>query len=646
MRVVPVPFLARVSLYVLIVTCSVLFVFLLGSFWSLSADFAHHYALVSRLADFGFGAVGSDRSLGEMNFYPNYAHALSAVLGRAFDSPFLGMHVIALAAFFATWGAIAILLRDVSLGVPPAAKMAVLAVLLLVFWLAKLEWHGREIVGNYFFSQLVGQALVVGFLVVWARCRSQNVGLVVGYVLAALVSVLAVGFHLLPAMILAGTLVLVVTIDVISDSLRGRFAVIGATCLILALALAIFLHPAFQSMRRIAENDGVLELNYLTSAGAVAVLALFLLCFCGFVVRQALVVRRDERGPFDLDVVVLYVASAAILTLLQYVALKFGAGSAYAVKKYAFSLYTGLLVVVYIHVVSSLERTSGFKALSIWSGVDRIAYAIFPGLVVSVVCLTTFPIAGGMSAPVFVELDRSIRHFRSSSSALPAGQYDVAMGVSTYGSVVDYALSVGALRMPRGRDSLDVLRGVRPAEPGMVRSLVTLGTGLARPAASCNVQRLPGGLVAAEASCVFARETLCTTTNDFSDSGAISAASLTGFGAGEQYGRWSLGAGASFVCAIPAEMKGKIRDVQVSIITGFSANGEGQRGYLSLNGSPEKEVVVAAREVVVSLGPVPDGDVVSLHFRQPGAVSPKSVGVSEDDRVLGFMVRKVELVLK
>ena len=80
------------------------------TFWSLSVDLAHHYALVVRLTETWLLQVATDPSLGEMNTYPRLAHQFAAVLARLVGSPLLGLHLTALLAIFVCLASLAAML--------------------------------------------------------------------------------------------------------------------------------------------------------------------------------------------------------------------------------------------------------------------------------------------------------------------------------------------------------------------------------------------------------------------------------------------------------------------------------------------------------------------------------------------------------
>src|SRR5438132_644254 len=100
-----------VKLGVLLATMFVLLCYAVDHIWATSSDFAHHYALVARLAQqWTLPAGGFDPSLGEMNIYPRSSHALAAMLGTLLHSSFLGMHLVTLLSMMGVWAALGALM--------------------------------------------------------------------------------------------------------------------------------------------------------------------------------------------------------------------------------------------------------------------------------------------------------------------------------------------------------------------------------------------------------------------------------------------------------------------------------------------------------------------------------------------------------
>lgn len=77
--------------------------FRLNQITSMSADLAHHGALVERLP-YRWGASSPDSSLCELNFYQRGSHWLAVLMATLVNSPLIGMHAAALLSTVLAWG--------------------------------------------------------------------------------------------------------------------------------------------------------------------------------------------------------------------------------------------------------------------------------------------------------------------------------------------------------------------------------------------------------------------------------------------------------------------------------------------------------------------------------------------------------------
>ena len=128
--------------------------------WSASVDVAFHYTLAARLADFWTVPATLDHSLDPFIFYPRLSHTLAALVGTLFNSPLIGIQVVALVSLVILWSAIVYLLWSLPGYCAVIASTVFIACLFLNRTLIHAELFGNEIIVNFFFPQLVAQALV------------------------------------------------------------------------------------------------------------------------------------------------------------------------------------------------------------------------------------------------------------------------------------------------------------------------------------------------------------------------------------------------------------------------------------------------------------------------------------------------------
>lgn len=246
-------------------TTGILTWFLSSHTKSAAIDLAHNYALTHRIRQQGIFFSGSDPSLGEMNVYPRGAHLLSSAAGDWVGSTFFGVHLVALVAVGIIFGVIAIALSALP------KKLAVnVAIILLIFLVAnsfgpQFELHGSEIVGTFFFSQLLGFSLLsVGLLV--AGYVEKYVSDKWAVLVLSFFAVSVATIHLLPALIGLGVAWLLSAISALTkvrvSSVReraGYFLLLSIGPLM--ASIAVLLLPSTRAMRQIAEHDGGLTLN-------------------------------------------------------------------------------------------------------------------------------------------------------------------------------------------------------------------------------------------------------------------------------------------------------------------------------------------------------------------------------------------------
>ncbi len=182
--------------------------YFLDSMWTTSIDLPHHYALVARLAEHFTLPKAWDASLGTMNIYPHGSHFLAAILGMLTGSNLLGMHVLSLLALLIVWGGLVWLFMHLPNPNRWWALGLLAAILLLNRRVLLLPLHGDEIIGNYFFAQLVAQAgMVIALLLAFFFDYHERVKWRRNLMLTVLLWVLCF-VHLLPVLELLGLFIL------------------------------------------------------------------------------------------------------------------------------------------------------------------------------------------------------------------------------------------------------------------------------------------------------------------------------------------------------------------------------------------------------------------------------------------------------
>jgi hypothetical protein len=499
------------SAVVLIGVCGLLVTHFIDSLWTTSIDVALHYALVSRLSEHWQLPTNDDPSLEEMNIYPRYSHRLAAISDKLIGSPLGGMQFITMLSLSALWSAFAIMFLALPRRMRWMALGALSALLLANRFLIHLELFGGEILGNYFYPQLVAQALAIAAIacVLWMDKAGMNP--IIGYlILGASVPVIQ-QFHLLPALEVLATLALLMLYNLLDVRNEHRWPVFGIGLLaIVASAALTVLSPVFKSMLSISETHGVLQLNYTPNLIALAI-------ECGIVIvfSTLLLWQWKRLGPADarnnalvLKYIGLLGLAVSALCLLQIFIVQFGYGSEYASKKYAFGLNTVLVLDLLLLPILLLAR---IRALLLTSpgeplrGPAILFQPLFPGLFVfmAVFAILPSPSTKVIALSNVVSVERFVRDH--GGSARISSKYDYAIGLFPGRRNFDYLITIGALKTPRVDNADDILSGYPPSKPRRIGRIFTRVGSKPWDVPDCRQYVSPDGLAILDGQCVLTR---------------------------------------------------------------------------------------------------------------------------------------------
>lgn len=415
--------------------------------------------------------------MAEMHVYPKLSHRLAALASMLGRSELNGLTFVGCLAAAALWLCLFDQARRVSLAV--LVSSAVLAVANVFLTRATL---GGEIVGNFFFPQLVGEAVCVLLLVAGASLLSRSR---LNFIIFATLAVLFCGcFHLVPTLKLAGAFMALLGVVWLRDLLQQkRIDALGLAGLV-AIPAAILLSPFFWRMRWMAANNGSVNFGTDISLIGLAVAALVLLALSAFVLLD------DVRKPADAaDQVETYEAhearealavprratvllaalgaATAAAMLAQYaMLLLFQDGSVYAVLKHGFGVFTLLafLIPLCLLMVLGDKVPAGLRMASpMGPALAFVAQAVL------LLCLFLRP--SQLDVPATNALLRDVREVR-----LTRGLKDEAVLFSAekIPPVVNYMATIAMLQSPHGGNVLALLKDSRPNRPGDVPYVVSL----------------------------------------------------------------------------------------------------------------------------------------------------------------------------
>ena len=634
-------------------TAALLLLVMSNQIWSGSVDFAHHYTLVERLLEPGGVSTTPDPTLREMQVYPRLGHLIATVVAVPFDSAIVGMALTATASLIAIWIAIASILSGFRPTLRSRVLLATACSIAIGGGALKLQIFGTEIVGNYFFSQLLGQAALLIAMATALRLeqRSAPRWLLHGFLAVSIVAIESI--HLLPAIEGLGLIGVLLLSDVVDSwrnaEARRAFArpLLAAGLVWIVTAIAVVAHPTFAVMRSISENNGDLQLPLLHTLTALLALALVVL---GFSITLILRYSKTAAGIRDAALPLKYIGalgvSCSVLLVLQWLALHGGQGSEYACKKYVFALTSIFLVelpLLFIATPGGLNAMSGSQQ----ERTGRLIHSVTAVAFIIVAVLSATPRHSDLSV-------RSLRNIEHQTKAIEAFRVArdikgtaIAVHLPSSMPMLDYMFSIATLKAPRDELTYDLLRGKAPQELDRTSMIVTARDDRRYDVPQCRFPAETHNLVAIDARCfqtALGEKSRCRDAFDFTSAGTIEPALLSGFSAPETEGTWTDATNASFKCAMPPPGAFRPRFVDVTA-SAFVPTGHAQRFTLSLGDSDARDTVTFLRPGEVKVVTLPldavAGHWIHLNFSLPDAISPAAAGISVDSRVLGVQVRAI-----
>jgi hypothetical protein len=617
--------------------------------YSPSIDLANHYALINTIADRWTAIDPSDPSLREMAFYPRASHVLAALVGRLLGSSFLGMQVTGLAAVVCCW--FGVLAPFFSLGWRRLSAFTGVFLLLLIVnrFTFKFELIGHELLGNYFYSQIVAQAIAMVALTLAFLVELRGARVIVARVALAFAALFVENFHLLPALVLIGVLAVQIFADILSSpkgQMRGWLAATGILLLALTVVFAIK-SPAFQAMRHISENDGQLLPTSLTTIPRMVVASLFLGILSLGLLVDSIWLSTARKVRVNLLLQRHFGAIGAViagLCLVQCVALNFHEGSAYACKKYAFLLAT--LLILNLATFFSLNMRLPMRSEGVGRGPLRAFLIIFG-------CAGIWHgsfVDGTQTdkASSIVSYERSLNAIKLSVLDEPAGKFAYVLRLDGVSRMVGHLFTIGIFRTPVMPDALNLLLE-KPAEyPEQVGKIFTSGGSQPWDVQACRQRTFSNNIVMLDGGCVLDAmvKNACIGTYRLDYAGYVPPGMAEGFAYADSYGRWTVGPSASFSC-FNRPVGSAINRIKITAVA-FTPGSRTQKVDVSLNGRFVESVLFEGNGQVASAQrdfsvPVPNEYIGSLRldFSLVGALSPLDTGLSTDGRKLGISIREI-----
>jgi hypothetical protein len=583
-----------------------------------SIDLAQHHVIVDEIMKHGGVRPQRLPYMAELAIYPRASHWLAAIVGWVGGSGLIGLKLVSIAAIYVTYCFINNL---ISLG-------GVLGVIVFIaIFLALSPTHaetGWEVVGNFFYPQLVGTAVFFGLL--YWLAKSEKINPLSRVAVIALASGATMWAHALPAVHILVVGVWLTCFTALEERVEtGRFGLrsVGAAALMLVLAGAVVaVHPAMRAMALIAQNDGYLVFSFEPhSIPAVVGLVMALGAF-------NLYRRLVGAGSYVDTVLGSAALASSSLLIAQYAMLAFvGAGTPYAVKKHLF-------IVVTLGAMNSARLIAGYIKPSF----DKRPSQFVPSIAAA---FATAWILWGVGKSAWPTLE-ALRYANYASEFgfsgfKPGNTIDADVQASPVERIL---VSSSALQYPLGPDLWAMLAGpIARAEYVMVRNTPSIDQ-------SCPQRFSESAIfVVVPRACLGAY--VLATPVSFAIGGESWRYESEGWSGTEAWGTWSLAKPNGEILIRPMGSSG---DLQLSVAARAFVNAQHPRQVI--------RVVVNNVEVAVwtfaedswrgqktALIPatIATAGELRIVFQATDAVSPAQLGLSGDSRLLGIGVESLML---
>jgi len=605
---------------------------------SLSVDSSYHLQVMEVVRHAFLIPQKGHEFMAEMFIYPKLSHrfaGLFATLGWSELNALLMAGVLSAAV---VWVVLFDQARRVSLGYLVAALG-----FMIVNIFAVRGAFGAELVDNFFFPQIVGEAVAMlclaGGAAILPRSRPA-------YVVYAVAAVLFCGcFHLVPTLKLAGALMAMLALAWLRDLIHARrFDWVGLVGL-LAIVGGVVGSPYFWRMRWMAANNGSLHLAADMPLTGLAAAAIVLALLSAWVLLVEL--RRDpgaveeDAEPTRATVLLASLGAAAALAMLaQYGMYVFkGDGSEYAVLKHSFGVFSLLAFVTPLWFLTVLGvRARSAENQPAWLAALGLAPALAAQLVV-MLCLFLRP-----SALDVQRMDAILHDVREVRLTRGLRGEKVMFSASDVKPVTTYMATIAMLKSPHGGNVLSLLADGRPDRPGDVDYVVTLpGDAYDKP--GCRSGKPVGLVVVMIGPCI---EPPSLT---FKAGGSGVSYLREGWGLPEAGGVWSSGKRAVVELPIsPGQRTLESASVQIAAFAFLPPQSPSRTITVSVPGGQPETFTFGLKtalrhDYLLALPPEAlKGETVKVTFDIHDPKTPRELGAGPDDRQLGAGLEAMRII--
>ncbi len=605
---------------------------------SQSVDSSYHMQVMEVVRNAFLVPPQGHEFMAEMAIYPKLSHRLAALAANLGWPELNALLLVGVTSAAIVWLALFDQARRVSLG-----YMTVCAGLMVVDVLVVRAAFGGELIDNFFYPQIVGEAVAVLGLVGGGVLLPRSRPLFVVY--ATAVVLLTGCFHLVPTLKLAGALMAMLGLAWLRDLIHGRrFDWVGLLGLFAILG-GVVGSPFFWRMRWMAINNGSLNLAVKLPLEGLAAAAGVLLLLSAWILvveltRAPGAVEADEKPTAAAVLLAAFGAAAAASMLAQYAMWELRHdGSPYAVMKHSFGVFSLLAFVVPLWGLTVLGlRSNSLNEPPAWARAVGPAPAFAAQLVV-MLCLFLRPSV--FDVPKVNAVLRDVREIRL-TRGLQGEQ--VMFSASDMPPITTYMATIAMLRSPHGGNVLSLMHDGRPDRPGDVPYIVTLA-GDAYDKPGCRSGAPLGLVVVVVGACIEPPSLL------FKAGGAGVPYLREGWGLPELGGVWSNGKRAVVDLPIaPAQRTLTSASIQVAAFAFLPQNGSTRTVTVSAPGAAPETFTFNRQDAIrhdylLALPPEAlKGEFVRVTFDIKDPQTPRELGLGADDRALGAGLEAMRII--
>lgn len=611
----------------------------LGLSWnrvlSSSVDSSYHLQVMEVVRHSFLIPQAGHEFMAEMFIYPKLSHRLAALAATLGAPELNALTLVGVLSAAIVWLCLFDQARRVSLGF--LAASAALAVANVFITRATF---GGELVDNFFYPQIVGEAVCMLALVGGARLLGRSRPLFVVFATAA---VLLCGcFHLVPTLKLAGAFMALLGVAWLRDLIHHRrFDGVGLAGLFAILG-GVVGSPFFWRMRWMAANNGSLNLAVDLPLGGLAIAAVALLVLSAWVLVAELLRSSDpseaDAGPRAAGALLAALGAAAAAAMLAQYAMWVlrHDGSVYAVLKHSFGVFSLLAFVFPLWLMTVLGQRLPALPERLRQGGAAPAFAAQ-----ALVLLCVFLRPSVFDVPRVNAMLRDVREVRLTRGL--QGE-TVMFSATDTPPITTYMATIAMLRAPHGGNVISLMADGRPNRPGDVPYVVTL-VGDAYDKPGCRSGAPIGRVVVISGPCIEPPSLA------FKAGGSGVPYLRSGWGGPELGGVWAEGKHAEVEMPIsPAQRTLPHAVLEIAAFAFLPDESPTRTVSVSIAGGP-KETFTFNRQNAIRYDyrlPIPDqalrGASLKVLFDTADPKTPMSLGLGNDPRLLGAGLEAMRIV--